>query len=362
MRSIKALFKIVIPTLLIVTFASFFMYFSSQAASLTAVYVYMNRIQAGVATGITYIVAITPSQNFATGGTLKIEFPQAEDATWCRTAGTMTITGVTASAADQSTGYWDIDASLPGTFTSPTCTQGGGTTADTISFSGITALTAGTTYGVQITGLAGVLGTNATVGQHDLTVTITQGATIDSKTFKISLVSNDSVVVSATVSESPSVNCTIGSNTVNLGTLYPGGAFAIGSHTISTSATSGYYWAAYGTGNGSSDAGLYYAGGPYLIASTGSTTVDLNPANSEGFGIVLTQPAGAVVPANFLAGTNGVFGSLDRQFSGARMILSKITPAASAENSTVTYGARASTAAIAGSYTETVTFICGGYY
>ena len=340
------------------------MYFSSQAASLTAVYIYMNRIQANLSTGIVYILAVAPNSNISTGGTLKIEFPQTQDTTWCKTAGSMTVTGVAAgvSAADQTTGNWDIDAALPGTLVG-NCSQGGATTSDTITITGLTALTAGTTYGVQISGNVGVLGTNSTVGQHDITVTVSQGATIDSKTFKISLVSNDSVVVSATVSESPSVNCVIGSNTVNLGTLYPGGAFAVGSHTISTTATSGYYWAAYGTGNGSTDAGLYYAGGPYLIASTGSTTVDLNPANSEGFGIVLTQPGGgSVVPANFLAGTNGVFGSLDRQFSGARMILSKTSAAASAENSTVTYGARASTSATAGAYTETVTFICGGYY
>jgi hypothetical protein len=361
-RSIKTLLKIGIPTLLILVFASFFMYFSSQAASLTAVYVYMNRIQANLSTGVVYIVAVAPNSSFASGGTLKIEFPQTQDTTWCRTAGSMTVTGVSSSSADQSSGNWDIDAALPGTLAG-TCSQGGASTADTITITGLTALTAGTTYGLQIAGNTGILGTNSTVGQHDLTITISQGATIDSKTFKISLVSNDSVVVSATVSESPSVNCVIGSNTVNLGTLYPGGAFAVGSHTISTTATSGYYWAAYGTGNGSTDAGLYYGGGPYLIPSSGSTTVDLNPANSEGFGIVLTQPAGgSVVPANFLAGSNGIFGSLDRQFSGARMILYKTSSAASAENSTVTYGARASTSALPGAYTETVTFICGGYY
>ena len=361
MRSIKALFKIVIPTLLIVTFASFFFYFSSQAAALTAVYVYMNRIQAGLTTGVTYVIAVAPASNFSTAGTLKIEFPDAQDTNWCRTVGALTVAGVASSTADQTSGNWDIDLALPGTLTA-TCTQGSAGTSDTITVSGLTALTADTTYGVQISGNTGVLGTTATANQHDVTVTVTQGATIDSKTFKISLVTSDSVVVSATVSESPSVNCVIGSSSVSLGTLYPGGTFATGTHTISTTATSGYYWAAYGTGDGSSDAGLYKVpASPYLIPSTGSTTVDLNPANSQGFGLVLTQPSGASVPANFLAGTNGVFGALDRLPAGARMILSK-TAAGTGEASTVTYGARASTSAIAGSYTETVTFICGGYY
>jgi hypothetical protein len=364
-RSIKTLLKIGIPTLLIVIFASFFVHFSSQAATIAAVYVYMNRVQAGLSTGVEYTIAIRPVTAIPTGGSVTIVFPDAEDGAWCTTAGNLTTTGATSSTADQSSGNFKIASALPGTL-SGTCTKGSGSgSADTITITGLTALTANTTYGVNIKGGTGVLGTSAGAGEREVTVSVFSGATMDSKTFKIYLISNDSVVVSATVSEAPTVNCTISANSVNLGTLYPGGAFAIGSHTISTSATNGYYWAAYGQGDGSNDAGLWKATSvTKLIPSTGSTTVDLNPANAEGFGMVLTQPAGgSVVPANFnLNPASGVFGALDMKLAGARMIIYKTSGAGSAEVSTVTYGAKAGTGAPAGAYSETVTFVCGGYY
>lgn len=362
MRNIKTLFKYGIPTLFVVAFTSFLLVFSSKAATLADVYLYMNRIQANLTSGVEYVLAINTTTTIPTGGEITIEFPDAADATWCRTAGTLTATGVSAAEPDAGGSGWDIDAVLPGTL-SASCTQGSTGTSDTITITGLTQLTAGTTYGVKIVGNAGALGTNSTAGVHDITITAVNGTTSDSMTFKIQLVTNDQVVVSATVSESPSVGCTIGSNSVNLGTLYPGGNYAIGSHTISTSATSGYYWAAYGTGNGSSDAGLYKSTSTtYLIASGPTATLDLTVAGSEGFGLTVSQPTGATVPASFGDGTLGTFGTLDRTSASAKLILYQAAAQSTAENATVTYGARAGTSAVAGSYQETVTFVCGGYY
>lgn len=373
MRSLGTLLRIAIPTFLIVGFTSFFIFFSAQAASLTAVYMYYSRIQAGLnGTGgqaVQFVLAVAPAQNMGSGGTITIEYPDAADGTWCRGAGALGISAVASSEADLAITYWDIDSALPnsGTALAAACTQGSGTSSvDTITITNVGALTAGTTYGVQISSSTGVLGTNGTAGQHEITVTVESGATIDSKTFKISLVSNDSVGVSATVSDAPSVNCSISTNTVNLGTLYPGGAYAIGTHTISTSATSGYYWAAYGTGDGSTDAGLYKSTATtYLIASGTTATLDLTVAGSEGFGMTVSDPdstGGAVVSTNFVDTTAGTFGTLDRLYSGAKMILSQNGAQGTSENATITYGARASASAPAGSYQETVTFICGGYY
>lgn len=363
MRNIKTLFKIVIPTLLIVTFASFFMHFSSEAATIVSAYVYMNRVQAGLSTGVEYTIAIRPASNIPTTGTVTIAFPDAEDGNWCRTAGGLTVAGVTSSTADQASGNWKIASALPGSLTAACVKASGAGSADTITISGLTALTANTTYGVNIKGSAGILGTGPGVGEKELTITVSSGVTIDSKTLKIYLISNDSVVISATVSQAPTVSCSVSTNTVNLGTLYPGGAFAIGSHTISTSATSGYYWAAYGQGDGTTDAGLWKGSATtYLIPSGGSTTVDLNPANAEGFGMTVAPGGGATVPANFSAASSGVFGALDLKLPGARMILYKASAAGSSEVSTVTYGAKAGATAEAGNYTETVTFVCGGYY
>ena len=364
MSTLRPLLKIVIPTLFIVFFASFLFVYSSKAAPLANVYLYMNRIQAGVATGMEYVLVINTATTIPTGGTVVIEFPDAEDATWCRTAGTMTVTGVASSVVDLDTTNWDIDAALPGTLVG-SCAQGAAGSSDRITITGLTALTAGTTYGVRIVGNVGVLGTNGSPGLKDIIVTASNGAILDSMTFKIQLVTNDRVVVSAEVSAAPSVGCTISSNTVNIGILYPGGQYALGSHDITTSATSGYYWAAYGTGNGTSgEAGLWKSvATTYLIPSIfASSTVDLRIAGSEGFGLTVSQPTGAVVPTIFSNAILGVFGTIGRTSTNARLILFQNGAQGSSESATITYGARASASAQAGSYQETVTFVCGGYY
>jgi hypothetical protein len=164
-------------------------------------------------------------------------------------------------------------------------------------------------------------------------------------------------------------NCTISSNSVNLGSLYPGGSYSTITNVISTSTsttTSGYYWAAYGTGDGSTDAGLYKStAATYLIASTGSETIDLTGVGAEGFGITVSYPDGAgsaAVPSDFGTGTTGIFGALDRGVAGAQLILYQNGSQSTSESATITYGARAGSSAVAGSYSENVVFVCGGYY
>lgn len=372
--------KPILVFLLVASLVTFFvstLSFKSKAAALSDLYIYLSRIEANVAGStetLEIVLAINTTTNIPTAGTVSIYFPDADDAMWCRTAGNLTVAGVAASAADLATTDWDIDAVLPTSGTlSAACTQGSGASSvDTITISAVGALTAGTTYGVKISNgtAAGVIGTDDTTGAHELTVETKSGATIDSSTVKVSLIANDTVVVSATVSATPSVNCTISANTVNLGTLYPGGSYATAStHTIGTDTsgtTAGYYWAAYGTGDGSTDAGLYKSpASPYLIASGGSTQVDIRPAGSEGFGIALSDPDGAGeanVVGDFANTTPGLYGALDRLPAGARMILYQNLAQASNETSTVTYGARAGATAVAGSYQESVIYVCGGYY
>lgn len=376
-------FRVLKSTLLLTLIASLItvfisaVSFQSRAAALTNLYVYLSRIEANIAGStetLEIILAIDTTTTIPTDGTVTMYFPDADDGMWCRTAGALTVTAVTASAADLATTNWAIDAGLPTTGTlSADCTQGSGASSvDTITISNVDALTAGTTYGVKLANgsSAGVIGTDDTTGAHEITVEAKSGATIDSSTIKVSLISNDTVVVSATVSATPSVNCTISANTVDLGTLYPGGSYATAStHTIGTDTsgtTAGYYWAAYGQGDGSTDAGLYKStANTYLLPSTGSGTVDLTGAGSEGFGIALSDPDGAgaaVVVTDFVNTTPGIFGALDRGPAGAQMILYQNAAQASNETSTVTYGARASSSAVAGSYQESVTYVCGGYY
>jgi len=371
MKNRKALLPLLILGIsLIGSFFFFLPNFKSNAGALTAAYLYLSRIKTdinGSSATVEYVLAIAPTQTIPTGGTVTLYFPDGDDASWCRTAGSLTVAGVAASAADMTSTNWDIDSALPtsGTLTAA-CTQGSGASSvDTITISSVGALTAGTTYGVKITNgsTAGVIGTDDTAGEHEVTAEAKNGTTIDSGTFKVYLIANDQVVVSATVASTPSVNCSISANTVDLGSLYPGGSYSTGYHTITTS---GYYWAVYGQGDGSTDAGLYKSSATtYLLASTGSTTIDLRTAGVEGFGLTATDPDGAGsanVSSDFGSGTAGVFGSLDRGPAGAQLLIYQNGSQSSAESSTITYGAKAGTSAVAGSYQETVTFACGGYY
>jgi hypothetical protein len=378
MKSSKPLRFVNIATVLLVTAILLISpVFKSDAGSLTAAYLYLSRIQTNLAgtagNEVEFVLAIATTQTIPSGGTVTLTFPDADDAQWCRTAGALTVAGVASSVVDLSTTDWAIDAVLPTSGTlAATCTQGSGaSSSDKFIITAVGELTAGTTYGVKLTNgsAAGVVGTDDTAGGHDVTAEAKNGTTIDSSTFKINLISNDTVVVSATVSDIPSVTCSISTNTVDLGSLYPGGSYTTGNHTISTNTSttaSGYYWAAYGKGDSSTDAGLYKSSATTkLLASTGSTTIDLTGVNAEGFGMTVSDPdAGdtATVPTDFSNGSAGVFGSLDRTVSGAQLILYQNGAQSSGESATITYGARAGASAPAGSYSESVTFVCGAYY
>jgi len=369
-KKIVSFLKYVIPTTLLVLILSLLIVTATQAGTLSAVYVFLSRLKINLnGTGtqaVEMILAIETSTSVASGSTIKIEFPDAEDTKWCRTAGALTVAGVAGSAVDLPASNWSIDAALPTTGTlAATCTQGSTGTVDTITISNIGALTAGTTYGVKISGGTGTIGTDSTAGEHILNISVNVGGVpVDSKSIKIYLVNDDTVVVTATVADIASVSCSISSNSVNLGTLYPGGTYATGSHTIGTSTTSnGYYWAVYGTGDGSTDAGLW--SGTTLIQSGPTPTLDLTSSTVYGFGITLSDPDGtdpATVTTNFVNTTPGTFGTIDRLYSGAKLVLYQNGIQGSSEPSTVTYGAKAQPTAAAGNYTEYVYFICGGYY
>jgi hypothetical protein len=344
----------------------------SDAATLTAAYITLTRMQAGLdaTANLEIYIAFAPS-GAVDASTITLQFPDGDDATWCRTAGTdLTVAGVTSTPAD-STGNYVVDAALPGTLAA-SCTQGTGlSSVDTITITGATALTAGTTYGVKVSNSGDLgtakLGTAATAGQKVVTLTVNDGTDPETKSFGINLVTNDQVAISATVVDVQTVTCTIGSNSVNLGNLYKGGSYVTGSHTITTSTSSsagGYYWSVYGTGDGTTDAGLYKSTATtYLIASNNANpTVDISAPGSEGFGMNTSVPTGAVGGTGFSGNSAGVFGSVGLNASEAELLLYQIGAQATSEDATITYGARAGASAEAGTYSETITFICGGYY
>lgn len=367
MKTPKSLIRIGLVTLFLIATFSLVTRFSAQAGTLVASYLYLSRVESGLdgtsGKTVEMILAIDTSQTILTGGTLKIEFPDAEDSQWCRTNGTLTATGVTGQVVDGS-GNWIIDSALPGTLVGG-CTKGvGAGTLDTLTVTGLTQLTAGTTYGVKLVNSVGILGTATASGEHQVTVTVSQGATIDSKSFKITTIADDTVVVSATVSDVPTVTCAVGATTIDLGTLYPGGAYATASHTLSVSSTGvgGFYWAAYGKGNGT-DAGLYKASATTDFLQSGTAaTLDLTNPTIEGFGITVNPTGGGSVPAAFSNTPIGTFGTLDFGIAGAKLIWYKNSAQSVSINATVAYGAKALAGAQAGAYEEQVTFVCGGYY
>lgn len=377
MKSFFRSLRILIPTLLIVITVALIIVSSTQAATLTAVYLSLSRLKAGLngsaGQRVEMILAIAPSSTIPTAGTITIEYPDSEDGTWCRTAGDLVVTATASAAVDLPTSNWEIDAQLPtsGTLTASCSTGSGAGSIDKITIMNVGQLTGGTTYGVKLAnGTTGVLGTNGTTGEHEITVKASSGSTLDSKSFKISLLSDDAVVITATVSAMPTINCSINDNAVSLGTLYPGGSYATTAaevHTISTSTTgSGYYWAVYGTGDGSIDAGLYKSTPTtYLIASDGGDTLNLaNPA-VDGFGLTISDPDGAGtadVTSRFSDGTTGTFGTIDRAYTNAILALQQEDAQGSAEPANIIYGAKAPSDAIAGSYQETVYWVCGSYY
>lgn len=347
----------------------FFPTFKSEAATLTAAYVMLSRMQASLTStaNLEIYIAFETSGAVDTGSTLTLEFPDGDDTNWCRTAGSdLTVAGVTSTPAD-STGDYDVDAALPGTL-SAACSQGSGASSvDTITITGLTGLSAGQTYGVKVSnGTTAKLGTS-TAGSKILTLTIDDGSDPETKSFGINIVSDDQVDITATVLDVQTVTCSLSSNSVNLGNLYKGGSYVTGSHTITTSTSSsagGYFWCVYGQGDGSTDAGLYKASATtYLIASpNGSTTVDISAPGSEGFGMNTTVPSGATGGSGFSGNGDGVFGSVGLLAAEAELLLYQIGAQSSGEDATITYGARAGASAEAGSYAETITFTCGGYY
>ncbi len=353
-------------------FVMLFPNFKTQAGTLGSTYLFLSRIKAGLNgqtnNEVEMVLAVTPSQAFAEAKNLEIEilFPKSDNTNWCRNAGALTVTGVATGAPDV-TGY-DITTALPvkaASTLAATCAIGSGATTDRITITNVGSLTSGTTYGVKVSNGTGRLGTAATSGSKTITIQVSDDDNLDSKAFGVYLIAEDTVQVSATVTAAPTINCTVAPTTVSIGTLFPGGALVTKEEAtqISTSSTnSGYYWAVYGKGNGTT-AGLYNSTGAGYTLNSGATTVDLSGSDTKGFGLVVsTTPSGATTAANFQVTAPTTFGGIVANATGAKLLLYKTTPTAPAHSAGITYGARADSAALAGTYNEYVTYVCGGYY
>lgn len=209
-----------------------------NAGTLTTPRDYLNRQKASQTTGIQHEVFFTTATAVSGGAGVNkviIEFPDADDGLWCRTAGSITATGIA-----NPTGATETASALPGTL-SGSCTQGAGASSfDTITVTGVDNLTSATKYGVRISGNAGALGTSGAANSIKVTLKTNNGTSdVDTATYALSIIADDQVVVTATVD--PTLTVSLSGNSANLGTLSSTSVNYIGvTSTVSTNAASGY--------------------------------------------------------------------------------------------------------------------------
>lgn len=231
----------------------------AAAANLTTTYLRLNRLSAATATSFRL-----QFRTVAAGATtVVIDFNGADATTWTGSSGVVNATQTTATATCASeTG----DTALPGSITAAA-------SGAVLTISSVTALAATTTYCVDLTSATAV--TNATAGEYHPTVTVGS----DSNTIALRTISNDQIVVTATVA--PTFNFVLSGNTDSFTTNLSTSSVVSTTGrtvTITTNAASG--WIAWVKNlNGSSGAATK---GALKSASAANYTIPTTNANALG--------------------------------------------------------------------------------
>ena len=339
-----------------------------SAADLTDVKDRMNRMEDSLTSGVEHNFIFTPATN-VTGGAgnneVRIEFPDADDGLWCRTAGALVVAAITSDPSHSGS-----FTGLPGTL-SASCSQGGVGTYDTITISGVNDLTSSTTYGVNVDDSgAGALGTPTTGTTGVTTLYTNNGSTdIDSGTFDLEIVDDDTVTVTAGVD--PIMDCTIDTTTVAFGTVSPNPVAASATDNnldiaIETNATNGYAWVVYDAGSGSNP-GLYDSSTTSIIGSADDSynnTADLS-ASTEGYGMYMTDPdagGAAAVDTRYDGGATSDVGGFEVGTDNAIAAITDSSATTASESSNVTFVVNVNSSTPYGSYTDDVTFVCVGRF
>ena len=315
-------------------------------------YLFLSRMKTNTATELT-VMFTTTSAFSGEGITFRIFFPEAQGA-WCTTGSFTEIEGVSTSPVELEDTAWDIDAALPGGVNlAAACVQGAAGANDYIEVTGIGNLTANTSYGFRIAEQAARFTNGPNAGSNLLSFQLQQGDDVENITFGINLIGDDQVTVTVTVEDAETITCSVGDD-VPLGTLFLGGPYVIGDHTIGASSTSAFYFAVYGKGD-DTEAGLLHTNTTDLLSSEPDTGDTLNLVTGEGFGLSVTSAGSATLPDKYNPSElgTGVFGAI---YTDPSLLL---TDADSDASYTITLAARASVDAEPGSYTETLTYISG---
>ncbi len=323
---------------------------STSAATLTNTFVRFDRM--GTSQATTGTVCAKPATT-AVEAHVVVTFP----------------TGYTVSTT---LGNWTVDTTNSAWPAGGTAWPGIGTAtvaaAQDVTFPS-TDLTVGTLYCFNWTNTAALTTKSSATNDNTGTV-VTQDsvpATIDSGTYATATVSNDQVVVSATINQS--FQMALSANTDNLGTLTTGAVAASPTPrtiTINTNAKNG--WLAWAKDSTTPSGGLHSTAANYSIASTGvGSPSQTLVAGTEGYNVgvaysqgVGTCTSGSAVSANFdkAAGAN--------KGGGLNNNLAKILTCDGTTGSGVitltNFAAITGATPAASDYSDTETFVAGGIF
>jgi hypothetical protein len=286
-----------------------------------------------------------------TGTSLAVAFTGYTGGAAGAVAATQTYSGSYNGATCQS--ITGAGAALPG---APAAS--GNAATGVITFSGITAYTASTSYCGVLTAAAAVTNPTAT-GQYAATIT----AGSDSATnVEVDVITNDQVVVSATVL--PTFTMALSANADTFGNLAPAtvGTTTGVTATINTNAKNG--WTLYGS---DSNTGLRSTTQSKTIASVTPGTNTTLTAGTEGYVSAVTAASisqgtgGGVTTAN-AAYTSAGLGQGSGLDTSARPMASSTGTATNAIVPVKEYAAVSTTTPPASDYSDTITLVAAGKF
>jgi hypothetical protein len=268
---------------------------SASAGSLTNTYLRTDRL-ATTQAGHLRVVFRTPSGE--TGATaLTIDMNGADSTTWSGQSGSVHAGSMT---KDISTCATELTVTgLPGGSLAVS-----GSSGHTIAITNITALTASTTYCIDLTNSDAVTNPTST-GTFHPTVTEASGDT-NSITTAINIIGSNADQIAVSASVSPTFSFSLSSNSTSLGTLTtanPTESSAING-TVSTNASHGWQmWAA------------DFSGTPGLRSTTASKTIAYNPTAGSAVATLSTGAEGYNVGAGTASGTTCTSVTTDTKFA-----------------------------------------------
>ncbi len=323
----------------------------TDAASLSSAYLRLNRLAQSQTTKGRLVF----KTNNAGATALTIDMNGADSTTWSAQTGSVHAGTM---AKDVATCATELSVTgLPGTLTIT------GASAHTISISGITALSASTTYCIDFTDADAF--TTPTSGTYHPTITESSGAT-DSTTIATNIIGANADQVTVNASVSPSFSFSLQANSKSFASpLSAGGPSSTTAlnATVSTNAASGWQmWAA------------DLSGTPGLRSTIASKTIAYSPAAGVAGNTLSTGVEGYNVGNNAISGTtcgtptygnfyNGAVPTKGSGLDGTMRSVVSVTGAADTCNVPFVFnGSISNTTPAATDYSSTMTVVAAGNF